>query len=183
VKIEEILSIVEKVVSKQLKDTTVQTERDELRNVAVVGILEAAKKGGLTPEKVGVIAKREIINFKLNSWGSTSVPKGSRNYLRKGGRLMTDVTLDEGKYSKDRKHRERLKVLRMAIEKWKQEKHGYEYLLIEKLMDGLTTHQVWHEIWEDYGRCTGLDAMYDLLRAMASELRKLLQIPKDSAKL
>jgi len=177
VKFEEILPIVEKVVSKQLRDTTIQTERDELRNVALVGILEAAKKGQLNPAKVGTIAKREIINFKLGSWNAESVPKGSRNYLRKQSRLATNVVVDiEGLGSK-RWREERLKTLRMTIEKWKEGKHGYERLLVEKLMDGLTANKAYQELWDDLGDVdTSLDATYDIVRAMASELQRLLDI-------
>jgi len=173
-----IMEIVAKVVSKQMLDTTVQTFRDELTNVAVIGILEAAKKGGLTPEKVGVIAKREIINFKLGGWSSTSVPKGSRNYLRRGERLKANANVEVETLGTEKARWEKLKTLRMTIARYKAKKEGYKYLLIEKLLDGLTTHAAWQEIWDDYGQCVGLDAMYDIAREVADELSSLLNIKK-----
>lgn len=171
-KIRRTLDIIDRVVSKQLKDTSVQTERNELVNVAVVAVLEASEKVELTSKAVATIAKRGIINFKLGGRSNALVPLGSRNYLRKCRRLPCDVSIDDRTTTKTEK--EVTRVTNLVINAWSKKKVGLQSLVVGKLMEGLTVNKVIQELREDTGIKNLYDKVYnEIVPELAKELRLL----------
>ena len=175
---EDILEVVRHVVYKQLSDAVVSIDKDELINAALVAVLEASQKANLSPAEIGLVAKREVINFKLSNWSNVSIPKGSLNYLRKLGQLQTDDPIESAEGPVGRKRIDKLQVLQVTIEKWKATKSGLERMLIDKLEDGLSVFGAWQELVTEGATDRGLDAMYDISRGFGAELRKLLGIAK-----
>lgn len=157
--LQNVMDIIEKVVNKQLKDSTVQTEKSELRNIAIIAVLEASRKTELSESAIGAIAKREIINFKMGGRSNASVPKGSRNYLRKKDRLHCDVEFKDSTTNINHK-KESTRIANIVVKDWLKTKDDLTKLVVTKLMDGMTVQGAIREIKEETTFKNVFDVVY-----------------------